>query len=115
LERNDLALEQVELAWGAEGVTLTLGDERGEHQVPLGSGEWRMSRGDLRGRGDEPLAASGALTAKDAYEARICLYASEIGYVLRLAFAGDELRLEVDPNVAWGEPQVAAITGRAKG
>jgi hypothetical protein len=115
LERNALSLESVELAPGAEGVTLVVRDARGEHHVPLGSGEWRRSRSDLRGRGEEPVAASGAWTAQDTYEVRICCYASEICFVLRFAFAGDDLGLEFDPNVSWGEPLVTAIHGRTRG
>jgi hypothetical protein len=115
LERNDLALEQVELAQGAEGTTLIVRDARGEHHVPLGFGEWRRSRSDLRGRGEEPVAASGAWTAPDTYEVRICCYASEICFVLRFAFAGDDLGLEFDPNVSWGEPLVTAIHGHTRG
>jgi hypothetical protein len=115
LERNDLGLESVELAGGAEGVTLFVRDAHGEHHVPLGAGAWRRGQSNLRGRGEEPVAAAGALTAADTYEVRVCLYESEICFILRFAFAGDNLRLEFDPNVSWAEPKVTVIGGRARG
>ncbi len=47
------------------------------------------------------------------YEVRICYYESELAHVLRFHFAGDDLRLEIEPNVAWEEPKVTTLTGRA--
>jgi CubicO group peptidase (beta-lactamase class C family) len=119
LEHNDLGLTAVAVESGKEGEALADGDvlvlcdQWGEHRVPLGHGAWRKGSSNLRGRGEEPVAASGGWTADDRYEARLCLYASELAYVLRLHFSEDDLRLEVEPNVSWVEPKVTAIAGHA--
>jgi CubicO group peptidase (beta-lactamase class C family) len=115
LDRNDLGLQRVGLAAEAEGTTLTIVDPQGEHRVLLGDGVWRQGTANLRGLGEEPVAAAGAWIAEDRYEARICLYESELCLVLRLHFTGGALRLEVEPNVSWGEPKVTEIAGEQLG
>lgn len=113
LERNDLGLQRVAVEPGGEGITLIVGDERGEHRVAVGYAAWRQGRSDLRGVGDEPVAAAGAWTAEDMYTVHICCNESESCPVLRLQFAGGELQLEVEPNVSWEEPKPLRIGGRA--
>jgi CubicO group peptidase (beta-lactamase class C family) len=111
LEPNDLRLERVALTFGEDGSTLALRDEHGDQAIPIGHRAWSDGSANLRGNGDEPVAASGAWMADATYEARLCLTESEVGYVLRFTFDGDSLRLEVEPNVSWGPPGVITITG----
>jgi CubicO group peptidase (beta-lactamase class C family) len=112
LEGNDLKLESVALEFGDGGGTLAVRDERGAHALPVGRGAWLEGATDGRGRGEEPVAASGAWTADDTYEVRACHTTDAVGRVYRFRFAGDELRLDVEPNVSWGPATVTTITGR---
>lgn len=113
LEANDLKLQSVTLGFGQDGSTVVIGDKRGDHTFQAGFEAWQRGSADLRGRGNEPLAASGAWTAEDAFEVRVCLYHSEVCMVLRFRFTGGELRLEVEPNVAWGPVAVTTLHGHA--
>jgi CubicO group peptidase (beta-lactamase class C family) len=113
LERNDLNLESVAVEFGPEYSTLTVRGEDGEHRLQAGYATWWKGTANLRGKGEEPVAASGAWTAPDTCEVRVCCYESEFCPTFRLHYAGDELQLQVEPNVAWDEPTVTTIAGRA--
>ena len=115
LEGNDLGVTAVALAGDTDRATLTVRNEHGEYAVPVGHGAWLAGTANLRGTGDEPVAACGAWTAADTFETRLCLTESEQGFALRFRFSGDELRLEVEPNVSWGPPGVMNITGHVAG
>lgn len=112
LESNALKLESVALEFGDKGSAFIVRDERGEHRMPVGYATWLKGATDLRGRGDEPVAASGAWTADDTYEVRVCFYESEFCPVFRFHYTGDSLQLEVEPNVSWETPTVTMLTGR---
>ncbi len=124
LADNPLQLQSVALAFAAEGSTLTVADARGTRAIGVGCCAWQPGTGARLGAYDahsieppaEPLAACGDWTAAGAdggtYEVRICYYESELAHILRFHFAGDDLCLDIEPNVAWDEPKVVTITGR---
>lgn len=114
-EPNDLKIERVTVTFGDEGSTIVVHDECGEHPGQAGFGTWLKGTTDLRGRGVEPVAASGAWTADDTYEVRACYTESEVCQLVRFRFSGAELTLEIEPNVGWGTPAVTTISGRAAG
>lgn len=113
IEPNELKIEQVSLTFGGECSTLLVTDANGDHRLEIGYGEWLRGSSDLRGRGVEPVAASGAWTAEDTYEARACYYTSEWNAVMRFHFTGDQLQVALEPNVAWEPVTVTTIVGRA--
>ena len=59
------------------------------------------------------MAASGAWTADDTYELRVCYTEGEVCPVLRFRFADRALTIEADPNVSWDDPTVVTVMGRA--
>ena len=117
LESNHLKFESVAIQSGDTGNTLILRDERGEHRMQIGTSTWLKGSTDIRGRGDELVAACGAWTAEDTYEVRICCYGDAYCPIFRFHFASAELQLEVEPNATWDwEPAgVTKITGRMTG
>ncbi len=114
LEGNHLNLESVTLQFGDNDSTLTLRDARGGHSIQVGHSAWLNGISDMRGRGDEPIAASGAWTAEDTYEVRICCTEDAYCPVFRFHYQGGELQLEIEPNATWDwEPSgVTKIAGR---
>ncbi len=120
LADNPLGLQSVALDFAAGGSTLTVADARGTRAIAVGCCNWRQGAGARLGQFDrhgaepaaEPLAACGGWTAPAAYEVRICYYASELAHSLRFHFASGDLRLEIEPNVAWEEPKAITLTGR---
>jgi CubicO group peptidase (beta-lactamase class C family) len=115
LGSNDLKLERVAIKFGHECNLLVVNDERGEHPIQVGYRTWLKGTTDVRGLGEEPVAACGAWTAEDTYEVRVCYYERVFCPVLRFRYTGDELQLEVEPNVSWGAVTVTTITGRVAG
>ncbi len=115
LEANDLHLERIAITFGNDRTTVVVYDQRGDHSFNLGHGVWLKGGTGVLGLDDQPVAASGAWTAADTYEARLCFYEGEICPVLRFHFSDGILRLDVDPNVAWGTPTVTTIIGRVQG
>ncbi|GHO77475.1 hypothetical protein KSD_52460 [Ktedonobacter sp. SOSP1-85] len=115
LESNDLKMESVAIKFGDERGTLIVSDERGEHPMQVGYATWLKGTTDMRGHGDEPVAACGAWTAEDTYEVRICYYEGVFCPVFRFHYTSGELQLEVEPNASWGSTTVTTITGRVFG
>jgi CubicO group peptidase (beta-lactamase class C family) len=115
LESNGLKFESVAIEFGYERGTLIVRDGRGEHPIQVGYATWLKGITDLRGHGDEPVAACGAWTAEDTYEVRVCYYEGVFCPVFRFHYTSGELQLEVEPNVSWGSTTVLTITGRVAG
>jgi CubicO group peptidase (beta-lactamase class C family) len=113
LESNNLKLQHVTLRFGSGCSTMIIGDERGAHVLEAGYATWLRGIADLRGRGEEPVAACGAWTAADTYEARVCFHHGEVAMTLRFHFTDDGLELQVEPNVSWEPITVTTISGRA--
>lgn len=115
LESNDLKLKSVAIEFSDEGSALIVSDERGAHLMQVGYATWLSGTTDMRGRGDEPVAASGAWTAEDTYEVRACYYEGEFCLVSRFHYTDGEVRLAVESNVAWISPTLTTISGRLAG
>ena len=112
LDSNHLKLESVAITFNNERGTLFLRDERGEHPIQVGYGAWLKEITDLRGQDSEAVAASGAWTAADTYEVRLCYYHSFFCPLFRFQYKSRELQIDVEPNVSWGPPGITRITGR---
>jgi CubicO group peptidase (beta-lactamase class C family) len=112
LESNDLKLESVAIKFGDERSTLIVRDERGQHPMEVGYAKWLKWTTDMRGHGEEPVAACGAWTAEDTYEVRVCYYEAVFCPVFRFRYTSGELQLEVEPNVSWDQTTVTTIIGR---
>jgi CubicO group peptidase (beta-lactamase class C family) len=112
LNDNDFGLTGVALTFGDDRVTLVVRDAAGEHPIEIGTEAWLPGTTTVRGHGAESVATSGAWTAEDTYEARLCFTESETCLTCRFHLGGDELRLEIEPNVSWEGPEPHAITGR---
>jgi hypothetical protein len=105
---SELQLESITLEFGDGPSKLIVRDERGEHAIPIGYAEWQMGHS---GYSDEPVAACGAWTADHTYELRLCYTTRVYCPIFRFHFTGNELHLEVEPNVFWGFAHIRKITG----
>jgi hypothetical protein len=121
---NALGIERVRVGFDDDRATVAVTDPNGEHLIAAGYGAWRMGTSDGRipeagrlwagGPGAQQLGASGAWTAEDIYELRVCYIEGEVCPVLRFHFADAGIRLEIDPNVSWDEATVTTLTGHAE-
>ena len=117
LEGNALNLESFAIKFDERSSHLIVHDERGKHRIQIGYSTWVKGLTDLRGWSDEPIAASGAWTAEDTFEVRVCCYEDAFCPVLRFRYASGEPQVEIEPNTSWDwDPTVLTrITGRELG
>jgi hypothetical protein len=97
-----------------ELVTLVTRIDGVEQRIVCGRGAWQKGRaawGQLR---EQPAAASGAWTGDDAFTARLCFYETPFLLTVRLQFAGDEVRCNVEANVGSGSAKEAQLVGKAE-
>ncbi len=124
IEPNSFGIERVRLDFERDSALITIADAMGEYGMTAGYGDWREGVAERRvlgrdrfwasGAAGERMAASGAWTADDTFELRICYTEGEVCPILRFRFADGELGIEVDPNVSWDEPAVTTLIGRAE-
>ncbi len=112
LEHNDLNLERVAITFGNNQSMLTLRNQHGESLFPVGHAAWLMGNADLRGNGNEPVAACGAWIAEDTFEVRICSREDVYCPVYLFHYTNGELHLAVKPNVSWGPTTTETMSGR---
>ena len=115
LESNDLKLESVAIKFGHERSTLIVRDERGEHPMQVGYATWLKGTTDLRGHGDEPVAACGAWTAEDTYEVQGLLLRERVLPGLPLPLHEWRTATGSGAKRILGSPTVMTITGRVAG
>lgn len=101
LEGNHLNLESVTLQFGDSDNMLILRDARGDHPIQIGHSVWTKGNFNIRVRGDESIAASGAWISEDTYEVRICCTEDAYCPVFRFRYQGEELQFETEPNAVW--------------
>jgi CubicO group peptidase (beta-lactamase class C family) len=104
-------------AKGVANLTVRIGGS--DQRLTVAPGEWRKGSLDLGPRpvsGGSPtaVAASGAWTSADTYTLKIVQYRTPFAATYRLRFAGNQLNVECEQNVAFGE-RVSAWVGRAAG
>ncbi len=112
LEGNDLTFERIAITFDGDRSTLALRNQHGESTFPVGHGAWLPGRANLRGNGEAPVAACGAWTAEDVFEARLCLTEDVYCPVFLFHFGDDGLRLDVKANASWGAETTTTIAGR---
>jgi hypothetical protein len=108
---NDAKLESLELTFGPDGAVLTARQDGRASRVPCGHA-WR--RGDALPTNGvaEKIAGSGAWTADDTYMAKLAAYETPFVMTLALQFKGDELLVDTEYNVGFGERKRPQLVGR---
>jgi len=111
-------------AQSVEALALDTLDSRGEasfmfrmggadQHLVAAPGAWRKGSLTINGVAD-PIAASGAWTADDTYTMKVAHYRTPFISTYRLHFAGDQVTVEAEQNVAFTESRVSQWVGRAQ-
>jgi CubicO group peptidase (beta-lactamase class C family) len=113
---NDQKLEAIALELGGAGgeATLVARFNGADQRVACGRGEWRKGRLAYGALPEQPVAASGAWTADDAYAVKISFHETPFALTLGLRFSGDELIYDAEYNVAFGPTKQAQLVGHAQ-
>jgi CubicO group peptidase (beta-lactamase class C family) len=110
--------ESLTAAFQAGRCTLTLRDDRGEPRVAVGTGDWVRGEAPLAlsglfpGRSEAKVAARGAWTAEDTFQAALCFYETPYVETMTLQFAGDGVTVKRALNVGFGPTERAPLVGR---
>jgi CubicO group peptidase (beta-lactamase class C family) len=117
---NSLEIETLKFEPGDEGALITVRVDGQDYALPCSYGAWTRGEivprlGDVRAPGEPArVAASGAWTAPDRYEAKLCLYETPYILALTLAFAGEQVTLDCAYNVSFDGPRPPQVVGRLK-
>ncbi|MGA2244673.1 MAG: serine hydrolase [Verrucomicrobiota bacterium] len=118
---NDAGLESLTLTNPDSGKSLVLNVRLSGQDViiPCGYHEWKNSRAPLRAGKlarfpDEPVAGTFAWPADDICAVKLCAYETPYHKMLTLKFAGDQMTLDSELNVAFGPTREPALTGRTE-
>ncbi|HVO12874.1 MAG TPA: serine hydrolase [Vicinamibacteria bacterium] len=110
--QNADGVEAVALEANAGGDTLVLRRGGRETKLPVGHGRWGTTVVLPTGAAEEKAAASGGWTSDDTYTAKLCLHETPYVVTLTLHFTADELALDQQSNVAFGETRRPRLFGR---
>ena len=83
-----------------------------ESRIPCGRGEWRRGSSFVMNGVSQKIAASGAWTGDDTFTAKLAAYETPFIATLALQFKGDELLLNADTNVGFGQTKRPELVGR---
>jgi hypothetical protein len=78
------------IKFAPDGETVIVRDGGGRHSMQVGHGTWLKGTTYARGHGDEPVAAGGAWTTEDTYEARVCYSEAVFCPVFRFHYTTDD-------------------------
>jgi CubicO group peptidase (beta-lactamase class C family) len=111
---NDQQLETIRLEpTDVPGAHILAVRARGaEQRLRCPHGQWQKNRYTWGPYPERPVATSGAWASDDTYLARICFYETPSHLTFRLRFAGDELTVESELNVAFGPTRQPTLVGR---
>jgi hypothetical protein len=119
LDANELHIETIRFeAMDSDTPTVTIQTAgKAAATIVCGYHEWCSGAGYLPNSpldtASEPLAASGAWTAADAFTLVVRLYETPFYHTYELYFDGDDLMVETRVNVAFDAPRPVLLTGQA--
>jgi CubicO group peptidase (beta-lactamase class C family) len=113
---NSQGITGLSFDFAAASPTVTIEDADGAHAIPIGIGSWVRGRtgfrkhiNDLYDTPEQGIAARGAWSADDTFNARMVFTETPYTEIANFKFAGNQVTLDVSYNVRWGamtEPQV---------
>jgi len=110
--RNSGHLSAAALDFAADVDTLTVVDAFGEHRVRLGHDDWATGSSAVLFGSPTPVAAVGTWTDPSSYLVTIRFVETPFAVSLSFDFRGDEVTLEMDQNVSFGDTRLLRALGR---
>ena len=117
---NESKLKSLTFEKGASATNLifTIADQ--EHRIDCGHLSWSRGLSGISGVfnkrmarwGEQPVAASGAWTSADTYEAQLWFTESPFGLTLKLNASEDEVVIDGEFNAAFGPRKLPILTGK---
>lgn len=120
---NDFNIDALTMEFHGTNTMLVVRSSGQEYRIPCGSGCWEKGQTAFTAGADswiappvkQPIAASGAWTAEDAYTAKISYYETPLAVTLSCRFAGDRvLLLKVAQSVEFIPTHSPLLIGEAQ-
>ncbi|MEX2091276.1 MAG: hypothetical protein WD971_01300 [Pirellulales bacterium] len=119
---NERNVDSITFEFGDGEATIVTRGPAGERRFPCGYDAWPKVRTgwvrgpDLRSSLDpeQGLAASGAWMADDTYAVKLCLFETPFYLTTTYRFEGDEVTVDSEYNVAFGERKLPQIVGKQR-
>ena len=118
---NDQKIENLGLFASSDGKTLMFTGRRDgkDMKVPCGYKVWQKDRAPLFGGRlaqfpDEPTAGAFAWSSDDTCVIKLCSYETPFHTTVTLKFAGEQVTLDSETNVAFGPTKRPQLVGHAK-
>jgi len=109
---NDAKLESVAIEFAKDRAVIVARQDGRESRVPCGRGAWLRGDRLLTNGVAERIAGSGAWTADDTFTAKLAAYETPFVQTLVLQWKGDELAIDTEYNVAFGERKRPRLVGK---
>jgi lysophospholipase L1-like esterase len=109
--QNRAKLESIRLERQEETTSWVAQIDGKERCLAFRPAVWQKSRVAWGLFPEQPGATTGAWTSKDTFTAKICYYETPFILTMRLAFSGDEVRLNAETSVGFGPTKQAELVG----
>jgi hypothetical protein len=108
---NDAKLESITVEFGADGAVIRARQDGHDTRIPAGRA-WQRGDTLLTLGIPEKVAGTGAWTADDTFTAKLAAYETPFVQTVALQFKGDELFVDTEYNVAFGERKRPRLVGK---
>jgi CubicO group peptidase (beta-lactamase class C family) len=111
-EPNAQKVKSIAFEFTEAGCTLTVQALRRKHQVQCGYGEWLAGKAPLLGRTSQYVFASGTWNEEETFVILLRFIETPFYHTLTCRFAGDQVKIEMAANVAFGPKEIAPLVGK---
>jgi CubicO group peptidase (beta-lactamase class C family) len=108
---NDAKLESITVEFGADGAVIRARQDGHDTRIPAGRA-WQRGLTLLTLGIPEKVAGTGAWTADDTFTAKLAAYETPFVQTVALQFKGEELFVDTEYNVAFGERKRPRLVGK---
>jgi hypothetical protein len=111
---NGQKIESAGLEFDKTGKSVTLVTRCNgvDQRTACGDGAWTTGRMTYADFEEQPVAASGAWTADDAYTVKVCFYETPYYLTIKLKYSGGQLLYDCEYNVNFGPTKQPQLIGK---
>lgn len=116
--QNPQGIQAIQIDFSGATPLLSIEDADGKHSIPVGLGQWVRGRTGFKKRINElfdtpeqGIAAIGAWTAEDTFEAHLCFNETPYTMTASFKFEAERVLADMSYNVRWGNAKEAQIIG----
>ncbi len=111
---DDSNLHHIRLDFHDDYFVLVAANDRGEHQLDCGYGEWRLGKTTFNAPGNVPVACGGAWTSSQDLTVEMRLIESPHAIAMHFHFDGDTVEASGQWNVQFGETELPKVRGQLR-